>query len=170
MTNPNIFSASFDYDDTDPPGFRSGMSRLNQARGVDEITVKLFELPPGESLCPYHYEYVEEWLIVIDGRATVRTPEGERMLERGDVVRFPAGPEGAHRVSGSGEAEDSPARVLMFSSAREPAVAVYPDSDKIGVWTPSGHDNVMLHRRDGHVGYWDGETGRADRVSPGSRA
>ena len=27
---------------------------------------------------------------------------------------------------------ESPARVLMFSSSRAPAVSVYPDSDKIG--------------------------------------
>ena len=47
---------------------------------------------------------------------------------------------------------------MMFSSAREPAVAVYPDSDKIGVWPGEEHDVVMLRRSDGHVGYWDGES------------
>jgi hypothetical protein len=47
--------------------------------------------------------------------------------------------------------------VLMFSKAFEPAVAVYPDSDKIGVWTAGRVDNVMLHRRDGAVDYWEGE-------------
>jgi hypothetical protein len=45
----------------------------------------------------------------------------------------------------------------MWSSAAEPAVAVYPDSDKIGVWTPGGTDNVMVRRADGKVGYYDGE-------------
>ena len=28
----------------------------------------------------------------------------------------------------------------MWSSAREPAVAVYPDSDKIGVWPGNSDD------------------------------
>jgi uncharacterized cupin superfamily protein len=51
----------------------------------------------------------------------------------------------------------SAARVMMFSSAREPAVAVYPDSDKIGVWPGNEDDQVMLRRSDGQVGYWDGE-------------
>jgi hypothetical protein len=45
----------------------------------------------------------------------------------------------------------------MFSSAHEPAVAVYPDSDKIGVWTLGGAGNAMLHRKDGNVEYFDGE-------------
>ena len=37
------------------------------------------------------------------------------------------------------------------------AVAVYPDSDKIGVWPGNSEDNVMLRRADGAVDYWDGE-------------
>jgi hypothetical protein len=45
----------------------------------------------------------------------------------------------------------------MFSSAREPAVAVYPDSDKVGVWTPVAEDKWMLRRGDGQLGYFEGE-------------
>jgi hypothetical protein len=45
----------------------------------------------------------------------------------------------------------------MFSSAHEPAVAVYPDSDKIGVWPGRDQDVVMLRRAGGHVDYYDGE-------------
>jgi hypothetical protein len=45
----------------------------------------------------------------------------------------------------------------MFSSSREPAVAVYPDSDKIGVWVPGGADNAMFRREEGIVAYYDGE-------------
>jgi hypothetical protein len=41
--------------------------------------------------------------------------------------------------------------------ACEPAVAVYPDSDKVVVWTGNDDDHVILHRRDGDVGYYDGE-------------
>ena len=52
---------------------------------------------------------------------------------------------------------EAPARVMMFSSAREPAVAVYPDSDKIGVWPPNREDALMVKRADGKVDYWEGE-------------
>jgi hypothetical protein len=45
----------------------------------------------------------------------------------------------------------------MFSSAREPSVAVCPDSDKIGVWPGNPDDTVMLRRADSHVDYYDGE-------------
>jgi uncharacterized cupin superfamily protein len=152
-TRPNIYSPEFEYDAEDPPGYRAGMVRISKLADGRELAIKLFEIPPGEQLCPYHYEYVEEWLFVIDGSPIVRTPEGEEQLARGDVACFPAGPGGAHKVVNRGEAK---AIVLMFSSSREPAVSVYPDSDKIGVST--AHDHVLLKRADGHVDYYEGET------------
>jgi hypothetical protein len=45
----------------------------------------------------------------------------------------------------------------MFSSDPDLAVAVYPDSDKIGVWTGNPDDKLMLKRADGQVAYWEGE-------------
>jgi uncharacterized cupin superfamily protein len=150
----NVFSADFEYDDGDPDGYRSGMARVGQTVGGEALAVKLFEIPPGESLCPYHYEYEEEWLLVLEGSVIVRVPDAAHVLERGEIVRFAPGPAGAHKVSHRG---DGPARVLMFSGAHEPAVAVYPDSDKIGVWPGNPNDNLMLRRADGNVDYWDGE-------------
>jgi hypothetical protein len=49
---------------------------------------------------------------------------------------------------------DAQARTLMFSPSRIPAVSVYPDSDKIGVWPGNDADSVMLKRADGSVDYW----------------
>ena len=149
-----MFSAQFEYDPDDPEGYRAGVARVGQAAGGEALAVKLFEIPPGESLCPYHYEYVEEWLVVLDGAVDVRRTDGVRTQGPGDVVAFPPGPPGAHKLTNAGE---QPARVLMFSSSHEPAVAVYPDSDKVGVWVPGGADNVMLRRQDGGVSYYDGE-------------
>jgi uncharacterized cupin superfamily protein len=154
MRRANVLSDEFEDDDSDPDGYRAGMARVGKAAGGEELAVKAFSLPPGQSLCPYHYEYVEEWLLVLDGEVVVRTPEGDQGLGRGDLTCFPAGPGGAHKVS---NASERAARILMFSSAHEPAVAVYPDSDKIGVWPGNPDDHVMLRRADGHVGYYEGE-------------
>jgi uncharacterized cupin superfamily protein len=154
MRRANVFSAECEYDRADPEGFRSGIARVGQAVDGRALAVKVYELPPGESLCPYHYEYEEEWLVVLEGEVTVRTPEGEETLAAGEIVCFPPGAKGAHNASNR---RRDAARVMMFSSAREPAVAVYPDSDKIGVWPGNSEDNVMLRRADGAVDYWDGE-------------
>jgi uncharacterized cupin superfamily protein len=155
MPHPNIFSAEFEYDEADPEGYRCAMARVGQAAGGDELAVKLYEVPPGQSLCPYHYEYVEEWLVVLDGALDLRRTNGVEAVGRGDVVRFPPGPDGAHKLTNT---RDETARILMFSSAREPAVAVYPDSDKIGVWPGNEADSLMVRRADGNVGYYEGES------------
>jgi uncharacterized cupin superfamily protein len=156
VASANVFRGEFEYDSEDPDGYRAGMARVGQQAGGEEITVKLFELPPGQNLCPYHYEYVEEWLLVLEGTPVVRAPDGEQRLEAGDLARFPPGPDGAHKVSNPGA---ETARVLMFSSSREPAIAVYPDSNKIGVWPGNREDNVMLRREDGQRDYYDREPG-----------
>jgi uncharacterized cupin superfamily protein len=154
MSRPNLFSAEFEYDPSDPEGYRAGQASIGTAAGGRELSVRLFEIPPGQSLCPYHYEYVEEWLLVLDGDLLLRTPAGEDTIGRGDVACFPPGPEGGHKVTNHGAA---PVRIVMFSSAHEPSVAVYPDSDKIGVWSGNPDDHVILRRADGRVGYYEGE-------------
>jgi uncharacterized cupin superfamily protein len=154
MRRANVFNAKCGYEETDPQGYGSGAARVGEALGGAALAVKVYELPAGQSICPYHYEYEEEWLLVLEGAVEVRTPEGEETLARGEIVCFPPGPEGAHKTTNRGE---TMARIMMFSSAREPAVAVYPDSDKIGVWPGNTADEVMLRRADGGVDYWDGE-------------
>ena len=121
--------------------------------------MSVYELPPGQAICPYHYENPEEeWLLVLEGRPTLRHPGGEDVLEPWDVVFFPSGPAGAHAVRNDTE---SPTRVLMFSDRSNVAASVYPDSNKIAIWAGNEHDNLIVRRSSG-VGYWDGETGAAD--------
>ena len=154
MKRGNVLTDSYAYDDADPDGYRAAVAFVGRSAGGQALSVKAYELPPGQSLCPYHYEFEEEWLVVLDGALTLRGPDGENELVSGDVVCFPPGPAGAHKVSNRG---DAPTRLMMFSSAREPAVAVYPDSDKIGVWPGNQDDNGLFRRADGNLEYYDGE-------------
>jgi uncharacterized cupin superfamily protein len=154
MRRINISAPQFDYDDTDPEGFRSGSLRCGPRLGASQLGATVYELPPGEAVCPYHYEYAEEeWLLVLTGTPTVRYPGGREELGEGDLVCFPTGPQGAHQVLN--DAQET-ARVLMFSTVRYPAATVYPDSDKIGVWTGHREDDLLARRSSG-VDYWDGE-------------
>ncbi len=156
----NVFGAA-DYDEDDPPGFRGGEVRcrgvgVGRAAGGRQLSVRAFELPPGESLCPYHYEYVEEWLLLLDGELELRRPTGSERLRTGALACFASGPEGAHRVTTPAD-EQRPARFVMFSDGHEPSVAVYPDSDKVGVWVPGAADNMLIARPQADAGYYDGE-------------
>jgi uncharacterized cupin superfamily protein len=154
MTVFNIFKGELDVgpDPADPPGYACSAKRVGPAIGAERLGMSLYELPPGQAICPYHFEWTdEEWLIVLAGAPTLRTPEGERVLEPGDTVCFPQGPAGAHHVRNEG---DATVRVALLSTKSPVGVAEYPDSDKVGVWANGTH--YML-RRSEHLDYWDGE-------------
>ena len=159
MRRYNLHDAELQFDDDPPDGYRDGYLRIGRARigariGATMLGASVYELPTGQSVCPYHYEYGnEEWLLVVAGNPTLRHPEGEDELRPGDVVCFPAGPAGAHKVTNDGNEN---ARVVIFSTMNDPFVAVYPDSDKIGVWPGDDRDNLLVRRESG-VDYWDRE-------------
>jgi uncharacterized cupin superfamily protein len=124
--------------------------------GSEALGATIYELEPGNSNCPYHYEYGnEEWLLVLSGRVTIRHPEGETELGPGDLASFPVGPAGAHKVTNTGT---ETTRFVMISTKVDPSMAVYPDSDKIGAWPgPGGEQDKIMVRRASNVDYWDGE-------------
>ena len=154
MRRINISDPAFSYDAADPEGFRSGMFRFGPQMDAKETGASLYELPPGQALSPYHYEYgEEEWVLAIEGRPSVRTPEGTEQLEPFDVVFFPKGPAGAHQIRNDSE---SAVRVLMWSTVVYPTATAYPDSDKIGVWTGDKDEDVMVPRSS-KVDYFHGE-------------
>jgi uncharacterized cupin superfamily protein len=156
MRRFNLSDPNFKYDPTDPEGFRAGLFRMGPEAGARDTGTSLYELPPGQALCPYHYEYgEEEWALVLEGRPTLRTPDGSEQLEPFDVAFFPRGPDGAHLIRNE---TDSAVRVLMWSEVVTPAATVYPDSDKIGIWTGNKDDDVMVERSS-NVQYFHGETG-----------
>ena len=155
MRRINVSDPSFTYDAADPDGFRCGVFRSGPQLDARETGASVYELPPGQAVCPYHYEYgEEEWLLVIEGRPSVRTPEGTERLDPSDVVFFPKGPSGAHQVRND---SDRAARVLMWSSVVYPTATAYPDSDKVGIWTGDKAEDLMAPRSS-HVDYWQGET------------
>jgi uncharacterized cupin superfamily protein len=158
---PNIFKPDFE-DGKRPRGFRSRRARIGYELGTELIGCSLWEIPPGEAAYPYHYHYSdEELLIVLSGRPTLRTPEGNRELEEGEAVRFELGEEGAHQIFNP---TDRPVTFLALSSNGRPDIVVYPDGNKIGVGErlPKGGGLRAFFKRDDAVGYFEGESFPAD--------
>jgi uncharacterized cupin superfamily protein len=154
METFNVFTGETEDgpDGTEPDGYACRAVRVGKKIGATQLGMSIYELPQGQAICPYHFEWTdEEWLIVLDGEPTLRSPEGELTLAAGDVVCFPAGPEGAHLVRNDG---DGVVRVAILSTKNPFGIAEYPDSDKVGVWAGGAH--YML-RRSEHLDYWDGE-------------
>jgi uncharacterized cupin superfamily protein len=152
MRRFNLLAAEPAYDDSDPEGYRAAMDRFGPKIGATQIGGSVYELPPGQSICPYHYEWPEEeWLMPLDGTVVLRTPEGEEELGSFEIVAFPAGPDGAHKVTNRGS---DPVRVLMLSTKADTSVCIYPDSGKLLAISP--HDRLMT-RQSSDVDYYDGE-------------
>jgi uncharacterized cupin superfamily protein len=154
----NLFEPEFE-ESSDRPGLTWRRAPLARQAGGERLGASLFALPPGEALFPLHYHLGnEELAIVIDGSPSVRTPDGERVLERGEVVSFPRGADGAHQVVNRSETE---ARVLIVSEMNAPEVVIRPESGKLSaLGRPPGSRGEGIHRvfheRD-EVPFWDGE-------------
>jgi uncharacterized cupin superfamily protein len=151
----NIYQPVFD-EPRKHPGFTAGRARIGRQAGTRELGASLWEIPAGQAAYPYHYHLAEEELIVVlTGRLRLRTAEGWRRLEEGDVVSFPVGEQGGHQLVNDGEAT---ARMLAVSTQR-PDVVVYPDSGKLGAFErrPEGGGLYKLFRLDDEVDYWEGE-------------
>jgi uncharacterized cupin superfamily protein len=138
-----------------PDGFRSRNRKLGADLGASATGATVYDLEPGQAVCPYHYEHgEEEWVLAVSGRPSVRTPDGTEELEPNDLVFFPTGPAGAHQIRND---SDAPARVLMWSNVVLPTSTVYPDSDKVGVWTGEAREDLLVPRS-ARVAYFEGES------------
>ena len=152
-----------DWDaELDRPPFRWKRARLGRQVGAERLGASLLELPPGAASFPFHAHHGnEELLLVVSGRPTLRTVDGERELAEGEVVSFRAGRRGAHRIDNR---VDEPARVLIVSTMIAPEVVEYPDSDKVRAssYPPGGvppEDAIeFIGRRGESIDYFAGET------------
>jgi len=146
---------SNEWDGTrDREGWRVKGVLVGQRVGGALIGATMSEIEPGNKLWPYHTHYLnEEWVIVLRGEPTLRTPEGEHRLKEGDVVCFPRGKDGAHQTINR---TDSPTRVLMLSSTIRGEIIEYLDTGKLLAKDVDDED-IMFARPGPTVEYWEGE-------------
>ncbi len=161
----NIYEPEFD-ELREQPGFRAHRARLGQQAGSRRLGLSAWEVPAGEAAYPYHHHLgEEELLIVLEGRPHLRTPQGWRQLERGEVVAFPRGEQGGHQLVNRTQ---ETVRFLSLSTNGDPDVILYPDSGKISAAErlPEGGGIRELFRLAEAVDYWDGESPPADSEPP----
>jgi uncharacterized cupin superfamily protein len=131
MSDPNVWSGTWD-----PGEDWSGGGALSKRlpRG-DVLGATVYELGAG-NFAVYHFHHgAEELMIVLRGSPTLRTPEGDRVLEEGAVVHFPPGPAGAHGIRNE---TDEAVRYVMVSDHPSPEVAEYPDLGQITAQARTG--------------------------------
>lgn len=154
MEIANVFTDEWG-DEQEHEGFRIREAQIGPRLGAELIGGSVYEIDPGKKLWPYHLHHAnEEWLVVLRGRPTLRTPEGERELVEGDVACFLRGAAGAHQVR---NATEEPVRILMLSTLIVPEILEYPDSGKLDTVSAKG-ERILLTRHAERAKYWDGES------------
>jgi uncharacterized cupin superfamily protein len=158
---PNVFADEWENLYPQVEGWKSNVRRLVPPGST--LGMSVYELLPGQTQCPYHFHHGnEELLLVLRGRPSLRTPDGENELEPGDVVHFPRGASGAHQVVNR---TDTAARYVVADAHVSPELVEYPDSGKFAAMARTesqrGGPVWTVHLLEGEVDYFEGERPRA---------
>ena len=140
--------------DDEPEGYEHGYLKVAPLIGGATMNGGYYVLPPGQANCPYHYESDEEWLLVLEGRVTVRHPEGEDVLEAGRPRVLPGRPR--RRPQAHEQRRRDGAACSIVSTNNLPAVAVYPTAAR-SASGPRAAATTSWSAASGAVDYYDGE-------------
>ena len=128
---------------------------------LPKFGVSLYRLQVGKRSFPFHEHLAnDEGILVTKGAGTLRYGDDEIALGEGDYVHLPAASGKAHQMINTSDAE---LEYLCFSSAIQPEVVVYPDSNKLGAYSRtqapdgSGPQRQAFILRNDPVEYFDGE-------------
>jgi uncharacterized cupin superfamily protein len=149
---PNINQPEWN-DIREHPGFNARRVKVGHQAGAVKTGLSYWEVEPGQAAYPYHAHLAEEEIVVIlEGRPSLRTPDGWRKLESGEVVVFPTGEQGAHQIVNK---TDASVRFLAFSNSGEPEIIIQMDIGKYGI-RGSGGQSTEWFMKDDAVGYFEG--------------
>ena len=113
-------------------------------------------LNPGKFSYPYHFHRnAEELFVILEGEATLRSPDGYQTIEKGDMIFFEEGPTGTHQIYNH---SDEPFVYLDLCTKANIDVCDYPDSGKINVLY-----QMDIFEADTKVPYYTGEDGVRDK-------
>jgi len=98
---------------------------------------------------------------ILDGSGELRYGDARHPIRAGDIIACPpGGPETAHQIINTGDAE---MRYLAVSTMESPDICEYPDSGKYLVFDAGGQAQEhagafrVIGRDSGSLDYWDGE-------------
>jgi len=120
----------------------------------NQCTVAIMEIPPQKAAYPYHFHVgITEVFYIISGEGTLKTSDGKHNVSPGDVIVFPPGKAGSHKIKNTSKTE--PLRYLDFDTTALADVAFYPDSEKVGLILNGNPTHIFLENSE--VDYYNGE-------------
>ncbi|WP_317995374.1 cupin domain-containing protein [Vulcanimicrobium alpinum] len=153
-----LLAARINADELDPrrtssdfAPYTAAVAEVGRLLGAKKLGYALGVLRRGDHYAPMHWHTREEELfVVLRGTPTLRTPHGTFALRPHDIVAFPTGAHGAHRLWNEA---DEDALVLMIANTDRGDVCYYPDSRKVLV-----ESTGTLVRSEPELDYFEGET------------
>ncbi len=124
--------------------------------GARQLGYRLARLAPGKAFSPLHWHVrAEEFFYVVEGRPSIRTTRGMIHCRPGDFIAFPTGERGAHQLRNDSSESCLVLLVGMEEEAVDLEACFYPDSGKVGLYTPG--ELLRMVRSSPEVDYFDGE-------------
>src|ERR1035437_10501138 len=134
----------------------SDISRLKNGVKPQHLNFDLRRLNPDQYSAPYHFHrYAEELFMIISGSATLRTPNGLEIVNKGDLIFFEKGKTGAHQLF------NHTSEICIYLDVRTYLgydIAEYPDSNKIFI-APTRE----IFDLESQLSYFEGEENIKDR-------
>ncbi len=159
---PEAMPASFTPKGSAAELFDVRMGEIATCIGARKLGYNLTAVPPGKRAFPFHNHRVnEEMFFVLEGSGEVRIGNEHHAIRQGDFIACPpGGPETAHQIINTGEAE---LKYLAISTLLYPEICDYPDSRKFLVSEGQRDADGKVHgfrhigRAESALDYWDGE-------------
>ena len=118
--------------------------RLGLQAGLRKLSVVHVELPPGAaSSLKVWQSHEDEYVLVLEGEATLITDAGEEVLRSGQSAGFPAGQAIGHQIVNRSSV---PLIFIEVGTIADENVSTYPDDDLLQV--PDGRGRRFV-RHDG---------------------
>lgn len=129
---------------------QTAIPRLSESVKASLLDFDIRLLNPGQYSFPYHFHrHAEELMMIISGSLTLRTKDGLKIVEQGEIIFFETGEAGVHQLYNH---TDTPCTYLDIKTATANDVCEYPDSGKIAV-----SRKREIYEKSNHVDYFKGE-------------
>ena len=136
--------------------------RLGPSSGAKDLGITWYEVAPGKTAFPFHFHCAnEEGVFILEGIGEARIGKDKVIVEKGDYIAYPVGPECSHSIKNMGS---DPLRYICFSTTHTTEVAGYPDSKKfaaVGIVDPAagfmGGKVKFIIKEQPSVDYYEGE-------------
>ena len=120
------------FEDAPMPEYAGFSSEdVSKLAGLNDFTLHIQKLEPGQFSCPYHFHHhAEEMFVILSGEGTLRTEAGLTKVNAGDILLFEEGKSGSHQLANEGK-EDLMYMDLKSRHALD--ICEYPDTNKVNI-------------------------------------